>query len=75
MFKHHRDFKNSYNYQNTLKNGSLDDIRSLDKLEDKHELRMAQNDQIRQDINRKVEEVKQQEILSITPTRSRGRSL
>lgn len=80
MFQYKRDFKNSYSYQNTLKNGSLDDVRSLDRLKEQHELRMAKNDLVWGNINEKIEKTKQQtqekiNIESITPKISRGRGI
>lgn len=42
-FNHQRDFKNSYDYQNTLKNKDLKDFKNLDKLEQQHDKRMETN--------------------------------
>jgi len=81
MFQHKRNFENSYDYQNTLKNGGLADIKNLDKLERQHELRMAENRAIWEDINKKIEEIKHQGLQEkpnteiIKPKISRGRGI
>lgn len=80
MFQYNRDFKNSYDYQNTLKNGTLGDIKNLDKQEQIHKQRMAEIDLIWEGITKKIEESKQiapdiTNTPSITQTRSRGRGI
>jgi len=80
MFQHNRDFKSSYDYQNTLKNGTLGDIKNLDRQEQIHEQRMAEIDLIWEGITKKLEESKQiapdiTNTPSITQTRSRGRGI
>jgi len=77
-FSHQRDFKNSYNYQNTLKNGTLAEIKEIDRLEGLHDHRMAQNslfsERSRKDIEKSInvtEEVTNS--LEVTPSISRGR--
>jgi len=77
-FNHQRDFKTSYDYQNTLKNGTLADIKGIDKLNELHEQRMARNALYWKEREIKVEESKQivqdrTSTPSITQNRSRGR--
>lgn len=61
-----RDFKQSYDYQNTVKNGKLSDIKKLDKIEQQHTKRIDQNKEMH---NKLAQEQQRQE-----QTKGRGMS-
>lgn len=50
-FNYDRDFKNSYDYQNTVKNGKLSDIKKLDKMEQEHIQRIDRNKELHTQMN------------------------
>lgn len=49
-FNYRRDFKQSFEYQNTIKNGTLEDVKKLDNVKHQHEQRQEQNRELHQRI-------------------------
>lgn len=69
-FNYDRDFKQSYDYQNTVKNGKASDIKKLDKMEQQHDQRIEQNKQIHTQLNQE----RQHQAQSQEQSRGRGMS-
>lgn len=68
-FNYDRDFKNSYDYQNTVKNGKLSDIKKLDKMEQEHIQRIDRNKELHTQMNQKRQRQEQRQ------EQSRGRGM
>ena len=68
-FNYDRDFKNSYDYQNTVKNGKLSDIKKLDKMEQEHIQRIDRNKELHTQMNQERQRQEQRQ------EQSRGRGM
>lgn len=68
-FNYNRDFKNSYDYQNTVKNGKLSDIKKLDKMEQEHIQRIDRNKELHTQMNQERQRQEQRQ------EQSRGRGM
>ena len=68
-FNYDRDFKNSCDYQNTVKNGKLSDIKKLDKMEQEHIQRIDRNKELHTQMNQERQRQEQRQ------EQSRGRGM
>lgn len=58
VFNYQRDFKQSFDYLNTMKNGTLQDVRNLYEMRLKHEQRQEQN----LDLHNQIKQEQKQEL-------------
>lgn len=63
-FNYDRDFKNSYDYQNTVKNGKLSDIKKLDKMEQEHIQRIDRNKELHTQMNQERQRQEQKLLMT-----------
>lgn len=71
-FNYKRDFEKSYDYQNTVKNGKASDINKLGKLEQQHDQRIKQNQELHTRLSQEQQREQRQEQRQ---EQSRGRGM